>query len=290
MLNKSTALHLRFPFSFFLLPVFLFALSQSIHPDLLRSCLVFFIFHFLVYPASNGYNSYFDKDESSIGGLKAPPPVSKQLYTTSLALDVIALILSLFLLSWQFAIGVFIYGLASKAYSHPSIRLKKYSVIGWLTIGIFQGAVTFITCYIGINNIVLSQVIETNQWIPAILGSILLLGSYPMTQIYQHQEDLKRGDITLSHRLGIQGTFYFTAIFFGVASLCFYIFYFETRSMFVANIFILFMIPTVTFFFYWFLQVRENVKNANFQNTMRLNFISSLSLNLFFLISLLLTM
>lgn len=73
-----------------------------------------FIF-FLVYPASNGYNSYFDKDEKSIGGLKNPPPVNKGLYYTSLTLDLFALMLSYFKISPWFAGLLLVYGLASKA-------------------------------------------------------------------------------------------------------------------------------------------------------------------------------
>lgn len=281
MIQKSTWLHLRFPFSFFLLPVFLFALSQSIQADVFHSCLVFIIFHLLVYPASNGFNSYFDKDEKSIGGLKTPPPVSRELYKVSLSMDIIALLLS-FLLGYQFAIGVLIYGLASKAYSHPSIRLKRFPVIGWLTIGVFQGAVTFITCYLGINNRGITE-LDNLVWLAAILSSILLLGSYPMTQIYQHEEDIKRGDITLSAKLGVLGTFHFTGVFFTFATISFYIFYLKTQSILLSNIFLLFMLPTVAYFMYWYFQVQKDLGKANFKNTMRLNFISSLSLNIFFL-------
>ena len=72
MLQKSTIQLLRFPFSFFLLPVYLFALSQVPSPHWGHALLIFFILHLLVYPASNGYNSYMDRDESSIGGIKQP--------------------------------------------------------------------------------------------------------------------------------------------------------------------------------------------------------------------------
>ena len=91
MFSKSTFLHLRIPFSYFLLPVYLFSLSAS--PNLNESKLlwVFVILHFFLYPASNGYNSYFDKDEKSIGGLKNPPPVTKGLYWLSLLLEVSAI-------------------------------------------------------------------------------------------------------------------------------------------------------------------------------------------------------
>jgi 1,4-dihydroxy-2-naphthoate octaprenyltransferase len=69
---KSTLLHLRIPFSFFLMPVYWFALSQSstLHTD--KAVLVFILLHLLIYPASNAYNSFYDKDESSIGGLENP--------------------------------------------------------------------------------------------------------------------------------------------------------------------------------------------------------------------------
>src|SRR5258706_534545 len=90
----STLLHLRIPFSYFLLPVYLFALGIS--PNFTESRLLwsFVIIHLLLYPASNGYNSYFDKDEKSIGGLKNPPPVNKSLYYTSLLFDAAAMVLA----------------------------------------------------------------------------------------------------------------------------------------------------------------------------------------------------
>ncbi len=148
--TRSTFLHLRIPFSFFLLPVYLFALSISADYQLADALLVFFIVHFLLYPASNGYNSYFDRDEGSIGGLEHPPPVSKQLYYVALALDAVAIALGA-LISGLFAGMLLVYGLVSKAYSHPSVRLKKYAVISWLVAGFFQGFFTVLMVYVGVN-------------------------------------------------------------------------------------------------------------------------------------------
>ena len=53
----STLRLLRLPFSFFLMPVYWFALSQVVEKDWTRAILIFVILHLLVYPASNGYNS-----------------------------------------------------------------------------------------------------------------------------------------------------------------------------------------------------------------------------------------
>jgi 1,4-dihydroxy-2-naphthoate octaprenyltransferase len=225
MLTRSSWLHLRIPFSYFLFPVYLFALAISPNLNAGRMFWVFTILHLFLYPASNGYNSYFDKDEKSIGGLKNPPPVKKGLYFLSLLFDGVAIVLGYAKISLLFAIMLLVYGLVSKAYSHPAIRLKKYPVVGWIVTGLFQGLFTFLMCYVGINQFSLENVMHLHILVPAILTSLMLWGNYPMTQVYQHQEDVKRGDTTLSVKLGVKGTFIFTAIFFSVAVAGF-VFYF----------------------------------------------------------------
>lgn len=285
-MKKSTWQHLRIPFSFFLLPVFLFALGACPVIELQKALLVFFILHLLLYPASNGYNSYFDKDEGSIGGLKNPPKVSKELYYTSLLFDFFAIALGL-LLSWQFAFMLFVYGLVSKAYSHPWVRLKKMPIIGWLAAGFFQGSFTFLMVLVGINNLNLNELVKPIYFIPSLLSSLLLWGSYPMTQVYQHEEDAARGDQTLSLKLGIRGTFHFTALMFSVANVGFLSYYLHFFSSTHAIAFQVVLLPMLLFFGWWYLKVRKDEKAADYENTMRLNLLSSLVLNLFFLFVLL---
>jgi 1,4-dihydroxy-2-naphthoate octaprenyltransferase len=281
-LKKSTLLHLRIPFSFFLLPVFLLACAVADNVNTSHFLLSFFILHLLVYPASNGYNSYFDKDEKSIGGLRNPPKVSKELYWMSLVFDLIGLTLGLFI-SFEFVVMIFIYGLISKAYSHPSIRLKKMPIIGWLAAGVFQGYFTFLLSYIALADVPLLETFHPSIQIPGILSSVLLLGSYPMTQIYQHEEDEKRGDITMSILLGIKGTFLFTAIWFTVSTLGF-LYYFSTYyDNMIGLYFLTSLSPVLIYFGFWYFRVRKEITKADFTSTMRLNLISSLALNLFFL-------
>ena len=241
------------------------------------------ILHFLVYPASNGYNSFFDKDEQSIGGLKNPPKVSRELYWVSLFMDALGLALALWV-DIEFAIMILIYGLISKAYSHPSIRLKKFPIYGWLAAGIFQGYFTFLAVCIGLLNLEISQAFSWEFQIPAILCSALLFGSYPMTQIYQHEEDASRGDRTISLILGVLGTFHFTASAFLVASVGFIIYFLEYCSTVVTLLFQVSLLPTLIFFGLWYLRTRRDLSAANFESTMRLNLISATGLNLFFVI------
>ena len=282
MISRSTILHLRIPFSLFLLPIYLFAFAVSNNPEIGKVLLVFFIMHILLYPASNGYNSYFDKDEGSIGALENPPPVSKQLYFISILFDLLAMLIGFFI-SWQFVLMIFIYGIISKAYSHPSIRLKKLPYTSWFIAGFFQGFFSFIACYMGINDLAFNVFSDINVLFPALLSSMLLWGSYPMTQIYQHEEDFKRGDITMSLKLGIKGTFHFTAAFFAFSVIGFFYFFQNYFGLNIALWFLVFLGPMALYFGYWYWKVTEDIHKADFTHTMRLNLISSVCFSLFFL-------
>ncbi|MES1159412.1 MAG: UbiA family prenyltransferase [Bacteroidota bacterium] len=175
-LQKSTFQLLRLPFSFFLMPVYWFALGQVVYKDVWSAVLIFFILHILVYPASNGYNSYMDRDTSPIGGLEHPLLPTRQLFLLTVGMDVLALILGCWI-SLYFVAGLAGYILASRAYSYRGIRLKKYPIAGYLTVIICQGALIFFLVY---------------------------HGSHPLTQLYQHEEDRKDGVRTISLLLGTE--------------------------------------------------------------------------------------
>lgn len=190
--------------------------------------------------------------------------------------------MSLFI-SVEFMIMILVYGLVSKAYSHPFVRLKKYPFVGWLAAGIFQGYFTFLLSLMAIQEMGFLQTFIWKLQLPAILSTVLLLGSYPMTQIYQHEEDAKRGDLTISRVMGILGTFHFTAIAFSFASAGFVYYFLTFQTATNAVLFLMLLSPVLLYFGAWYLQVRKDVSLADFSSTMRLNFISSLMLNTFFI-------
>ncbi len=275
---SSTLQLLRFHFSFFLMPVYWFALSQVVNINWENAILVFIILHFIVYPASNGYNSYMDRDTGSIGGLKNPLQPTKQLFYVTVVMDMIAVALSFYVIC-IFATGIILYILASRAYSYRGIRLKKYPVIGYLTVINFQGAVTFFLVYHG------SESNHTlNIPIVAMIAASLLIGGfYPLTQIYQHEEDIKDGVKTISYKLGYRGTFIFTGIVYTLAFAILALQYslnLELSRFFILQIF---MIPVLVYFFIWFRKVWINEKEANFKHTMRMNLLASACTNLGFI-------
>ena len=278
MMLKSTTQLLRFHFSFFLMPVFWFALSQTVNIHTWHAILVFIILHLVVYPASNGYNSYMDRDTESVGGIKNPMQPTKQLFYVSVILDIIAIICSYFI-STIFMAGLITYILASRAYSFRGIRLKKYPVWGYITVVFFQGAVTFFLVMHGCS-------VNKTLNIPVmgmIAATLLIGGFYPLTQIYQHRQDKDDGVITLSNLLGYKGTFVFTAImyFFAVTSLAILLIASLQQNGFL--IIQIFFIPVLVYFVWWYKQVAANTLAANFTNTMRMNVLASVCTNAAFI-------
>ena len=280
-LETSTVKHLRFPFSFFLLPVFLFALSQANDIHWGNTILAFLILHILIFPSSNGYNSYQDQDETSIGGLKHPPKVTRNLYYVTLAFDAIGVLAGL-IISVYFSLFVFVFILMSRAYSYRKIRLKKYAVLGFLTVFIFQGGFFYLMSASAISTLSPMKLLTQNNLICMILSSLFLGSAYPLTQIYQHEADKNDGVISLSYKLGYKGTFIFSSILFAMASIL--LFYYLTINNLHVEIFlfVLFIFPVVLTLTAWFNKVRRNNENANFENTMRMNIINSCCMNLYF--------
>ena len=278
---------LRIPFSLFLMPIFWFGLSALRMPfGWGRAAAVFGILHLLVYPASNGYNSFYDKDEGSIGGLKAPPKVTPELLHLVWLFDALALGCSL-LLGGAFAGLVLVYLLVSKAYSYEGIRLKKYPLLSTAVVVVFQGAFTFLMTQVGVDT-PQAVLFEKTNLLLALVSTLFLCGSYPLTQIYQHQEDAQRGDRTLSLRLGIRGTFVFAAGGLLAGALAMGLAYWLRGELQNLLIFLVATGPVVALFSRWAWLAWHDPALANFEWTMRMNQVSSLCLSAAFIAMLLL--
>ena len=279
--TASAFLHLRLLFSVFLMPVFLFALSQVPQINVQNTVLTFIIWHLLVYPASNGYNSYFDKDEVSIALIETPPPVDKSLYYFSLFLDILALLLSLYV-GWILFLSVLFYGIISKMYSHPSFRFKKYPLVSFLIVFIFQGAFVYWSTYASISGLDTLEGWNLNFTLAGLICSCLIGATYPLTQVYQHEEDSNRGDTTLSIVLGIRGSFYFSALLFLFSSMLLY-FYWDRLEMSTNFwIFLALASPVFILFSNWFFTVYHDPSKANFKNMSRMTLLSSIMMLIYF--------
>jgi 1,4-dihydroxy-2-naphthoate octaprenyltransferase len=218
-----------------------------------------------------------DKDETPIGGLQHPLQPTMQLLQTSIMMDLLAISFSVFI-SIPFFLGIFIYIAASKAYSYRGIRLKKFPVLGFLTVFIFQGALIFFISYHACH----PQLSLDVPLLPLFISSFLIGSLYPLTQIYQHEEDKKDHVKTLSIALGKRGTFIFCILLFLGAVICIYLMFYRQQSINLFVLYLLINIPVVSFFFYWMYKVWMDEKNADFRNSLLMNTIATLCSTLFF--------
>ncbi len=279
MLSSSTIKLLRIPFSFFLSPVYFFSLSHVSHIDWFKAALIFIILHFLIYPASNAYNSYMDRDTGSIGGIERPPPPSKQLFIVSIILDITGILLS-FLISPLFGCLMPLYIGASKAYSYRRIRLKRFPILGYLIVIVFQGAFTFWLVYYGSNAIQSLTV----PWQGMLICALLIGGFYPLTQIYQHKQDFEDGVVTISYKLGYNGTFVFCGIVYIVAWIFMAQYFINAEGWYKLVLVTIFFIPVIVYFIRWLLLVKKDPSEASFKNTMRMAWLAATCTNIAFII------
>jgi 1,4-dihydroxy-2-naphthoate octaprenyltransferase len=278
MLQRSTIQLLRFHFSFFLMPVYWFALSFVDVIDWPRAVLIFVLLHFFLYPASNGYNSYMDKDEESIGGLEKPLPPTKQLFFVTVCMDLIAAALS-FIISQTFAYLFILYIICSRLYSYRGIRLKQYPLTGYLTVVVNQGALTFFMVYHGTDAFLTIHV----PWSGILAAAFLIGGFYPITQVYQHNEDEKDNVDTISMQLGKRGTFIFCSIMYFIAFAILFFYYKHHGLMSWFIVLQIFFIPVIVFFARWLLLVWKDDAFADFKHTMQMNWIASTCTSLAFI-------
>jgi 1,4-dihydroxy-2-naphthoate octaprenyltransferase len=117
-----------------------------------------------------------------------------------------------------------------------------------------------------------------------VCSALLIGGFYPLTQIYQHRQDLADGVKSISYILGYKGTFVFCALMYALAwgfMAQFFIYKEEGSKLLMVSIF---FVPILVYFLHWFGQVRKDSKAANFRNTMRMNWLAASCTNAAFLI------
>lgn len=197
---RDFILHLRLPYQFLILSgAYLTGgiLSPRMHAaDFL---LQFFSVHFFLFGGVTAYNSYWDKDEGPIGGLKHPPAMNVWMLWMSWMLQYIGFgigILSGFQFSFVYAVAMVLFWM----YSSPLVRLKGKPILSLVAMGttLFCSSLLGFYAYGG----------EKLSW-TILIGSVAvaatIISLYPLSQIYQREEDRKRGDRTFAVTFGTRG-------------------------------------------------------------------------------------
>jgi 1,4-dihydroxy-2-naphthoate octaprenyltransferase len=164
-------------------------------------------------------------------------------------------------------------------YSYRGIRLKRFPIIGYITVILNQGALTFWMVYHGAHLYQTASV----PWHGIAAAAFLIGGFYPITQIYQHEADAKDGVRTISMLLGKRGTFIYCAIMYTVSFSLLFGYYKQQQELLYFAVLAIFFIPVIVLFLGWFLKVWKQEKFADFKHTMRMNWVASSCTNLAFI-------
>lgn len=143
-------------------------------------------------------NSAFDKDEGDIGYLRRPPPPPGGLAGFGLGLMVLGQAAALLLplpYAWAYAACF----LLSVVYSVPPFRLKAVAGPDWL---INMWGFGTLTPFAGWASTGLP--LTPSAFLVLLAFCPLFAALYPLTQLYQFEEDRRRGDRTLALKLGMR--------------------------------------------------------------------------------------
>ncbi len=199
--------HLRLNFQILLSPIFLWGFVLAGGRFTLAFVLGYLSFHLFGYAGGTAFNSCYDRDIGPIGGLEHPPPIPRGLLPFSIAWQVLGFFIAL-AVNTPFAAIYAVMFCLSLAYSHPRVRFKGRPLAALLTVAIGQGVLGFSGGWVCARGDVLSALMPVGL-LGAAGATLLTVGFYPLTEIYQIAEDEQRGDLTLAAWLGPAKSFRF---------------------------------------------------------------------------------
>ena len=187
--------HLRLHFQLLLAPIFLWGYFLSGVRAPADFWLAFVAFHIFLYGGITAFNSYYDRDKGPLGGMRVPPPVTEPLLPFSLAVLITGALLAAAVNATFLAIYLDIMALGL-AYSHPAIRLKARPLIGPATVAVGQGMLASLGGWASAEPDLSS--VDPIGWLGILGATLVTVGFYPITQSFQVEEDLARGDVTFA--------------------------------------------------------------------------------------------
>jgi 4-hydroxybenzoate polyprenyltransferase len=160
-------------------------------------------------------NSAYDRDSGDIGYLDVPPPAPRGLLGFGLGLMLLGQAAAL-LLPRGFALAYAACFALSVLYSVPPFRFKAVAGVDWIINMVGFGS---LTPYAGwaASGVPVGPV----HALVLIAFCPLFAALYPLTQLYQFEEDRARGDRTLALMLGMRASLSVAIVASGVAFACF---------------------------------------------------------------------
>ncbi|SMO53245.1 UbiA family prenyltransferase [Gracilimonas mengyeensis] len=210
-------IHLRLHYQFLILSGgYLLAALFVTEPDWETFWIQFLNVHMLLFGGATAYNSWWDKDEGPIGGLKSPPKMQRWMWPVSMVMQYFGLLWGWWALGWNFALIYALSMLFFWLYSTPIARWKGKPVLSLVAIGVSTGTNSFFLGFLAAGGYPITFLED----VVAIGVALILLSLYPVSQIFQMEEDNARGDHTFALQFGLKGVrWWYTCSFLAGAGL-----------------------------------------------------------------------
>jgi len=230
--------------------------------------------HILLFGGATAYNSWWDKDEGPIGGLKNPPKMKKWMHVASLLMMYAGLLWAI-AVGWLYA-GIYLVSfILFWLYSTPHARWKGRPILSLWVIGISTGFNSVLLGTLAAGGAISSLVL-----LSAAGATCILLSLYPVSQIFQIEDDAARNDNTFTRKYGVIGVkrFFAGAYSGGSILLCISI---SWVNIYAAAI--LFVGIVISGIFVAALIFRLSGDKNEYEIVMKTKFLASLSFVCFFL-------
>ena len=272
---KHFLIHLRLHYQFFILSGGY--LLGGLLADQMQTAdywLQFLNVHLLLFGGATVFNSYWDKDEGPIGGLKRPPKLAHWTRSASIGLMVIGWIWSIpygWFYSATYAISLLLFWL----YSTPLARWKGNPMLSLLAIGVSTGTNSVFLGYLAAGGVLKASVL-----FGAAGAGLILLSLYPVSQVFQADEDRERGDVTfyVAYGLPVVKSFFFFSYIAGLMLITYAIY-----IQYMAPAILLFIVGLASFLYILRFVLGLEGKEEEYENVMKIKFLASLSFVLFLL-------
>ena len=268
-------LHLRLHYQLFILSGgYLLGGLMADQMDSTQFWFQFINVHILLFGGATAFNSFWDKDEGPIGGLRNPPKMTTWMHRVSLFMMFAGWI-------WAYSINTpyfIVYGCSLSLfwlYSTPHARWKGDPHLSMIAIAVSTGMNSTLLGFWAADG--------AFSWIilfASVGTAFVLLSLYPVSQIYQQDEDQRRGDVTFYGHYGLSGVKLFFNLSYpaGLSVLCVSL----MSIIFVPG---LFLFITGLGAYLYLLKTVNQLKGLEieYRNVMKIKFIASLSFVLFLL-------
>jgi 1,4-dihydroxy-2-naphthoate octaprenyltransferase len=211
-------IHLRLHFQLMLASIFLLGYVLAGGRVNGRGALAFAIVHVCLYGGATAFNSSFDRDEGPVGGLAFPPPVRPELLVFSVALQTLALLLApiVGIDFWAICAAMIV---LSIGYSHPMLRWKARPWSSLLVVSVGQGVLGFDLGVLA-SGTGARYLQHPTLILGALTTTLVTTGLYPLTQVYQIEEDRRRGDRTFAVAFGAKACYRLSLVLLALAGVC----------------------------------------------------------------------